>query len=437
MDNRKDNSEEIIKYSNKLQDLLRDGENEKYYHLYNTVFSTLYKAMSIAYEDLNNTEMADQYNKANSCYKEFIMAQKAKKEERNKDKAYNNYKQAIDGFNLDKVPYNYYMIDEFIDFLFLINKPDEAKKYIEKAINQAKKDKKKAKLTSYKSLVGRYYLSIKENEKALKYLNQAFEEETNINGKYNNKHAIATTYVDLKDIDKALKAFDDCIKLAEEGAKDNLDVLSEKIQLKEYFDKNSDFNKGMLYQDEGIKLFDARKYLEAIDNFSKSLQYLPLNVHTLAYLCQSLYIQKDILNASKVAEEGFWVSTLEHNYDKYETFCSFLTMYYDDIEKDYEKSLSFALAGYRRIPSNRMLYGVGNNYILLKEYDKALEILKKYNYKDEPNYLCLKSLAFCYAKKDQFDKAVEYYEKAYKLNPNDEDLAKSLSYCKEKMQEGN
>ena len=436
MENRKDNSEEIIKYSKKLQDLLRFGENEKYFQLYNSIFSTLYKAMSIAYEDQNNTEMAQQYEEANTCYKHFIEAQKAKIEERNKNKAYNNYKQAVDGFNLDKVPYNYYMIDEFIDFLFLINKPDEAKKYIEIAINQTKKDKNKTKLTSYKSLVGRYFLSIKENEKALKYLNQAFEEETNINAKYNTRHAMATTYVNLKDIDKALKAFDDCIKLVEEGAKDNLDALSEKIQVKVYFDKNSDFNKGILYQEEGIKLFEAGKYQEAIDSFSKSLHYLPLNIHTLTYLCQSLYVQKDLLNASKVAEEGFLVSTLEHNYDQYETFCSFLVMYYDDIEKDYEKSLNYALAGYRRIPSNQMLYAVGNNYILLKEYDKAFEVFKNYNHND-PNDLCLKSLAFCYAKKEQFDKAVELYEKAHQLNPNDEDIVKSLEYCKEKLAESN
>ena len=427
----KEENLKLIKYCEKALYLIDNKIEGEYFYLN----LTLYKRITLLYRNIGNEEMAKEYDIAVKSYEYYEEAEKAFNKEKDIGKALSYYKKAVDNYNTDKIPYNYNLITTYIVFLGQNNKFDEYKDYIRKAIDHAKKDKNSNKLTEYAGFVAKYYSSLKQYDKAIKYYNTAFEKVNYINGKYFYKYQIAKIYIELKDIDKALNEYDECIKLVDEGAVDNYDVVSEKIKYKVFFDENSNFSKAYTYHEKGIRAFKEGKYREATENLVESLEFTPLNNNTLAYLCESLYLIKDFENSFKVAKEGLLVSDLDKNYGSYSTFCSYITKYYDEIAKDYEKGLEYSILGYTKTHSNKMLYNVGIGLVRLKKYDKAIEALKNYDYNGTPFVECLKLLGLCYEIKNQINKAYETYEKAYQLDPTDEDIAKSLSKCKERMKD--
>lgn len=109
-----------------------------------------------------------------------------------------------------------------------------------------------------------------------------------------------------------------------------------------------------------------------------------------------------------------------------------MSNYYSEIKKDKKEALFYALLGYERKPINKMRYNASDIYIDLKQYDKAIEILNKSN-PNEPLYAeCIDQLAYCYEMLKKYEKAVEYYEKAYELIPTEE-ISSAISRCKRKL----
>ena len=326
----KEENLKLIKYCEKALKLIDNKiEGDEYYFLN----LSLYKRITLLYRNIGNEEMAKEYDIAVKSYEYYEEAEKAFKEEKDIEKTLKLYKKAVDSYNTDKIPYNYNLMTTYIVFLGQNRKFEEYKEYIQKAINQAKKDKNTNKLIEYTGFIAKYYSSIKQYEKAIKYYNTAFEKVSYINGKYFYKYQIAKIYIELKDIDNALREYESCIKLVDEGAVDNNDVVSEKIKYKEMFDDNSNFNKAKVYYEKGSKLYSEKKYKEAIECFSDSLKMIPLNMDSLAYLSQSLYYENEYEESFQVANEGLITSKLERNSKYYNIFSLVLSKCKNKLEE--------------------------------------------------------------------------------------------------------
>lgn len=423
----KEKNLKLINYCEKAISVIDNKiEGEKYYFLN----LSLYKRIALLYRNIDNEEIAKEFDIAVKSYEYYEEAEKALQQENNIKKAIKYYKKAVDSFNTDKIPYNYNLISTYIVYAG-DNKEEDLKEYILKATNQAKKDKNSDRVTEYAGFAALYYFSKKEYEKAIKYYKLAFEKVNYINGKYFYMQQIAKIYTELKDFDKAQQAYESCVELAEEGAVDKYDVNSKKIECREKFDKNSNYNKATNYVEKGVQLFNNKKYKEAVEYFSNALQLIPLEINSLAYLSQCLYVLKEYDKSAEVANEGLITANLERTTKYYDTFCSNIVNYYKEIKKDNRKALRYALQGYEKKPTNMMRYNVSDIYIDLEQYDKAIEILNKANMNEQFYAECIEQLGYCYEFKNNYEKALEYFEKANELKPSEE-ISDAISRCKGK-----
>jgi tetratricopeptide (TPR) repeat protein len=424
----REKSLEIIEICKKLLKQLNKEENLRF--LYSCF--TFNKLMYLLYKDIGDAEMANEYYKAYQCFEYYNEGEKTFSEKKDIEKTLNYFKKAVDGVKSDKIPYNYNLIEKYIHLLLKNKKYEEAKEYTEKAISQAEKDNNIDKLAVYKFYIGEYYYSTDQFEKAIDYYNQGFEKEKKLDKKYYYKFRTARAYIALRKIDEASKAYDECTKLVEKGAKDIFDIASEKIRAREIIDENSNYNKSKRNIEKGSQLFLENKFNEAIECYIEALRLIPLNLECLACLSRCLYYSKKYEESFEVSLDGVKYSTFEHNFKYFDIFCSNLTNYYTEIKKDNQTALDYALLGYNKKPINKMAYNVANIYIDLKQYDKAIEYLNKCNKNESYYFESLSMLGYCYEKIDKYDKALEYYEKAYELKPLEE-LSKCISHCKSKL----
>lgn len=97
-------------------------------------------------------------------------------------------------------------------------------------------------------------------------------------------------------------------------------------------------------------------------------------------------------------------------------------------EKNYEK----AIKEYHKLsPSKELLYNKAAAYYMLEKYDKSIQIYKKINTKNrvfQSKVLFNKGNA--YVKLERLQQAMKTYKLALKLNPNDEDIKRNISYIK-------
>ena len=424
----KEKNLKLIKYCEKAISVIDnkiEGDNYSFLNL------SLYKRIALLYRNIDNEEMAKEYDIAAKCYEYYEEAEKILQQENNIEKALKYYKKAVDSFTTDKIPYNYNLITTYIVYAG-DSKNEDYKDYILKATDRAKKDKNIDRLAEYAGFAALYCFSNKQYEKAIKYYNLAFEKVNYINGKYFYMQQIAKIYTELKDFDKAQQAYDSCIELADKGAIDKYDVASKKIECREKFDKNSNYNKATNYVEKGVRLFSDKKYEEATEYFSNALHLIPLEINSLAYLSQCLYTLKEYEKSAEVANEGLITANLERTTKYYDTFCSNIVNYYKEIKKDNKKALKYALQGYEKKPSNMMRYNVSDIYIDLEQYDKAIEILNKANKNEQFYAECIGQLGYCYEFKNNYEKALEYFEKAYELSPSEE-ISDAISRSKDKL----
>jgi len=99
--------------------------------------------------------------------------------------------------------------------------------------------------------------------------------------------------------------------------------------------------------------------------------------------------------------------------------------YYMNGEPD--KSVIFYQKAFELEPSEDILYSMGISYKYLKKYNKAIDSYKRALKINPNNYNVLYNLTILYRDTDQLKKAIKIAEKAEFINPNDEDIHSLLS----------
>ena len=79
---------------------------------------------------------------------------------------------------------------------------------------------------------------------------------------------------------------------------------------------------------------------------------------------------------------------------------------------------------------------LGDAYLNIGEYEKALESCDKARSLDSNNFRAWFTTAEVYYELKQYEKAMEHATKAKELNPTDSDLLKFIDKLKEKLSEG-
>lgn len=82
---------------------------------------------------------------------------------------------------------------------------------------------------------------------------------------------------------------------------------------------------------------------------------------------------------------------------------------------------------------NANTFEQANNLYISKQYEKALEIYLELANKQSPTSNLYYNIGNCYYRLNQLGYAILYYEKAYKLNPDDESIQKNLKIANAKI----
>ena len=397
--NKTENIQELQETCNKLIKLLDKKENSDFYNYYETA----YKGIGYCLKKQKDAKLLAQYKK---LMESFSFLKKAKNEVYKDDnKAISDFKTAIEKISdLEDAPYNYSAINDLIELLFRLNKYEDAKKYISIAINQAKKDKDKNKLAKYSKDIATYYSLKNEYKKAIEFYQKGLDMTSDDDDKFKFYVGIAISHSILGEREEELKNYE---KAKEQLSGDSVEMItdidSSIVKCKSLLDKNSDLSKGLQHFENGQELYLKGKTNDALEEYSESLKYLPQRLETLYHLSKCLYLTENKQEAYKVNEEGFVVALRDR-----ETFYL-----------DYFSFMS------------------GNRYYDNKEYDKAIfyfEHISDYNptfkHKD-----VLFLIGVCNLLQHKIKEALAYFEESYKLDPDNEDLAKQIAKCKEMLKE--
>ena len=397
--NKTENIQELQETCNKLLKLLGEKENSGFYNYYETA----YKGIGYCLKKQKDAKLLAQYKK---LMESFSFLKKAKSEIYNdKDNAIKDFKTAIEKLSdLEGAPYNYSAINDLIDLLFRLEKYEDAKKYISLGINQAKKDKDKNRLARYIKNIASYYSFKNDYKKAIEFYNKGLDMTSDFDDKFKFYIGLALCHSMLREGEEELKYYEKAKEMLNEGDVEKITDLDSKIiKCKSLLDKNSDLSKGIQHFEKGLELGTKGNNNEAIEEFGKSLEYVPQKLDTLFNLSKCLHDTENTEDAYKVDEEGFAVALRDKE------------AYYLD---------SFAVL-------------LGTRCYEKKEYDKTIYYYKhisnynpNYNYKD-----ILFVIGVCYILQNQIEEGLKYYEKAYELDPNDEELAQQIANCKEILKE--
>lgn len=103
---------------------------------------------------------------------------------------------------------------------------------------------------------------------------------------------------------------------------------------------------------------------------------------------------------------------------------------YKQAIKKYKKSIEF------KVHEERSYYNMGCCYIKLKDYNKAIECLRKaMSFSRESEYYF--NLGYCYAYKEDYGSSLFNFIIASKLDENDYDAVKAINVLTEEIKELN
>lgn len=391
----RNNYSEAIKLGEKILPLLGKKENKEYEYQYKYIYVNI---LSLSYEKLGNLDKSTNYFKLYSIATHTADAEEAL-EKGDAIRALSYYKAALSpDYEVDTkiVPYNYMALDGIIDLLFALEKHEEAKKYIQRAIKICKSENNTNKLTYYTNQVGRYYAFLKQYDKAVKYYDKAFNESNDLDDKYICKIAEGSCYICLENLKKALESFETCKELVEKGAEDTDDINSTIIFYKNSFDENSNLRKCDEYIDLCLEALNKKDLEKTLKYAEKSLKYRPQYVKSIMLLEEALFQLGREEEGFATAMDGINISKRDHD-----TSCLDV-LYYD----------------------------VGNYYSRKNEYEKAVKLYDlaiTYDPNDKDYYY---NLGYCYKQLKQYKKAIDAFEKGLQLDPNDMGIKDHLNNCK-------
>jgi len=254
-------------------------------------------------------------------------------------------------------------------------------------------------------LFGFYYQKNGNYKEAIKYFNTALELHPIMKGMYDRKiilFHIGTCYLWLKEYDVAIKYLNNAKALDEkDGAVcRNLAVAYQQKkqfgEAAEYFEKAiqinpSDKNIGDLYFNAGLCYMELHQYEKSLENFEKAKVTVGNN--------WNLYYQLGV---------------------SYQRLGN-----YNEAVSNYQKCIEFDTTGH--LDKSMVRFHLGECFLGLKEYDKAIEYLKMAGDKEEDRGVAFLKIGLCYEGKNNFKEAIPYYNKALELGTVDA-KTKSIIY---------
>ncbi|MBR4570679.1 MAG: tetratricopeptide repeat protein [Candidatus Riflebacteria bacterium] len=394
----RNNYSEAIKLGEKTLPLLDKKDNKKNDYLYPYLYLNI---LNKSYYQLENFDKSSNYTRL-YLIATYTSDAKEALANGNVELALSCYEKALSPDNeidTEFVPYNYMALDGIIDLLFYMEKPEEAKKYIQKGIKICKDEKNTDKLTYYIFQVGRYYTYLKQYDKAIKYYNKAYEQSNDLDEKYCFKIAAGGCWGCLGDMKKAIEQFEECKRLVDKGAEDLEDINSKIIVCINSIDKNSNLYKSEEHCKLCLDYYEKKEYEKSVEHAVIALKYKPQNVLTIILLAEALF-------GLGREEEGFATAVDGINICK----------------RDHSKE-----------GLDVLYYNVGNYYSRKEDYENAVKqylLATVYNPLDKDYFY---NLGMSYKKLKQYQNAVEAYEKGLNLDPNDKEMADQLKDCKMKL----
>lgn len=395
------NDKEIIDYCKKLiNELDKKHSDDDYKH-----YDIAYKGLCYCYKLQNNSKLLSEYEKLSNCFNHIKKAKENISKDYTEDAIY-EYKLAIESIsNLNEVPYNYSALDGIIDLYFNMQDYEGTKKYIQLGLNQAKKDKNKSKFINYcKNIASYYYLSEKYKD-AIKSYQKVLEMATEADDISKSYLGLGNTYSLLEKNQEALNYYE---KYKESLKNDSFlevtcDIDSKIIKHKTLLDENSDVSLAKNHYYKATDYYNSQQFNEAIEEYAKSLQYIPENTNVLRYLSLSLHTLKRHDEAYEVDTIGYNISLRDHDNSNLDVFCFGLGGYYLNYE-DYRTSLYY----FNQIPRE--------NSIMYNEHTMSL-------------------IGICHVLLDELDEALEVFEEAHNLYPNSIEIAHQLEKCRKMINE--
>lgn len=188
----------------------------------------------------------------------------------------------------------------------------------------------------------------------------------------------------------------------------------------------------------GNKLYRAQKDFEAIKQYDKVIAINPKNADAYINKARLYERNNDINNAIAAAKAGMAANPGNAALDKvlkdvsakqkYAQFDEALKLYE---QGNYQGALDIYLTD--KNPSEATLLNIGGCYYGLQDYDKSIEYYNKALLKNPKNDRALLYIGGSYYSKGDTQKAVEYYKKALVLKPNDKEIKEALNIANQNL----
>ena len=169
----------------------------------------------------------------------------------------------------------------------------------------------------------------------------------------------------------------------------------------------------------GNFLYSTSKNTEAEEYYLKALEIEPENILALTFMA----LNKLILNQLDEAKEYIMKALHINHHHEYIQYCAGRIMF---ARKEYEDAKRYLIKAVEQNPDVETQNTLALTYYELGEYGQAVNIFNNLLSKFPENISVLRSLAQCYEKMDDSDKALEYLYKLTDIFPEDEEAQEMI-----------
>ena len=235
----------------------------------------------------------------------------------------------------------------------------------------------------------------------------------------NNLKQLALLYKKVGKFNESAEAIDKLLALDPE----NEDYKKNKILIQQIQDEKNDLQAKIKDKNYSQAEILCQKLLEqAPQAYDIQKEYILLLINNNKYHELLLFLLKDVSEENKniYKDLNFYLALSLYYECKFEEAKELISLLKNnEIKDDLNKQCDDIL---KKIESNESVINEGEELTMEKEFDKAIglydsEIEKKENTKAF-NSLLLSKRAFCYYKKEKYDKALEDCNKSININPN-------------------
>jgi tetratricopeptide (TPR) repeat protein len=164
----------------------------------------------------------------------------------------------------------------------------------------------------------------------------------------------------------------------------------------------------------GNFLYSISKNAEAEKYYLKALEIEPDNILALTFMA----LNKLVMNQLDESKEYIMKALHINHHHEYILYCAGRIMY---SRKEYDEAKRYLIKAVEQNPDVETQNTLALTYYELGEYQQAINIFNNLLSKFPENISVLRSLALCYEKLEDNDKALEYLYKLTDIFPEDEE----------------